>query len=207
MSDRDQLAVRVAELRRHFEEHFQAHEFGRGFTPDELKLRQQIIDLSVIDSCERAGRAPRKRADEARARVLDGISLSECPLELDETPVSIRERERAIVGRARFRAAVERVIRSAPRRALPSSVQRPREHAPRSRRTRTGPRASRDGPDEPEPPLRRPTELTPLQQAQLLSAAAYEVARVAGERVFETFLDIEAIRLARETARRWETAA
>src|SRR5512132_3936878 len=87
-------------------------------------------------------------------------------------------------------------------RACPSSP-RPRARAPRSRRTRTA-RASRDGPDEPEPPLRRrSSDLTPLQEAQWLSAAAFEVARDAGDRVFDTFLDIEAIRVARETARRW----
>jgi hypothetical protein len=78
---------------------------------------------------------------------------------------------------------------------------RPREHAPRPRRTRTTPRASRDGPHDPEPAHGRP--LTELQQAQWFSAVAYEIARNAGGRVLDTFLEIEAIKVASETARRW----
>lgn len=94
-------------------------------------------------------------------------------------------------------------------RVLPPPAASPREHrpsVPRSRRTRSA-RASRDGPDEPAPGRARPTELTELQQAQLLSAAAYEIARESGDRVFATFLDIEAIKVARETSRRWWDAA
>jgi hypothetical protein len=81
-----------------------------------------------------------------------------------------------------------------------------RSRVPRARRVaRTI--GSRGDPAEPEPPLRRrPPDLTPLQEAQWLSAAAYEVARDAGGRVFDTFLDIEAIKVARETSRRWWAA-
>jgi hypothetical protein len=77
---------------------------------------------------------------------------------------------------------------------------RQREHAPRSRRTRTA-RASRDGPDEPEPARGRP--LTALQTALLPFGAAMALAGELDERELTAFLEIVAIRVARETARRW----
>jgi hypothetical protein len=98
---------------------------------------------------------------------------------------------------------VPRVVRTAAQPIdVVRSVSRPREHAPRSRRTRTAPRASRDGPDEPEPGLARPAELTELQQALLLVSSGFEVARGDG-RVFASFLETLAIKVAHEQAKRW----
>jgi hypothetical protein len=92
-------------------------------------------------------------------------------------------------------------------RVLAPRAASPREHRPSAPRARRTGRASRDGPDDPEPGRARPTELTELQQAQWLAAAAFEVARESGDRVFEVFLETQTIKVAHENARRWEAEA
>jgi hypothetical protein len=88
------------------------------------------------------------------------------------------------------------------------SAPRPREHAPRVRRTRTTPRASRDGPDEPEPGLARLVDLTRLQAALLPFVCSMELAGDLDERELEAFISIASIRFAREASRlRWWEAA
>jgi hypothetical protein len=138
----------------------------------------------------------RKRPDEKPRDVLADAQAAQRFVARGMRPIVNLRRE---LRRSDVRGAIvaSNVQRSRPRQ---------RERRPQSRRVaRTA--GSRDGPSEPEPPLRRRPDLTSLQQAQWLSAAAFEVARESGLRVFDAFLSIEACKVARETARRWEAEA
>jgi hypothetical protein len=168
------VAAEVAELRRRHEEHFARvwREFPRAMTAEETRLRGHIIELARIDSFADEGLATDEWRLICQARVVQGRSWGNVPLDGDPEKVRVwaeKQRQTTIMlarhwkpGDAaawRLRAQVHRMDRLARRGMLLPSVRRSQERRPRTTRAVTPTRRARarspgrPAPaDEPEPP-------------------------------------------------------